>query len=33
MKPLETEDLMNLINGLKNLKVETEEAGYHVSYV
>ena len=33
MKPLGTQDLMNLINGLKNLKVETEEAGHHVSYL
>ncbi len=33
MKPLETEDLMNLFNGLKNLSVETEDAGYHVSYL
>ena len=32
MKPLQTEDFMNLINGLKNIRVESQDEGCHLSY-
>ena len=32
MKPLQMEDFMNLINGLKNIQVQTQDEGYHLSY-